>query len=69
MSQIVHFTTAEADVKRVVGLAATIVAELELDGDLKVPAFEKAVDLLAGEPIVVEPQQTGVLGMPPLRQG
>ena len=34
--------------------AAAIVAELELDGDLKVPAFVKACDLIASKQIIVE---------------
>lgn len=41
-------------VKEYIETAAAIVAELELDGDLKVPAFEKAVDLCAGKQITME---------------
>lgn len=41
-------------VKQYIETAAAIVAELELDGDLKVPAFEKAVDLCAGKQITFE---------------
>lgn len=41
-------------VKEYIATAAAIVAELELDGDLKVPAFEKAVDLCAGKQITFE---------------
>lgn len=37
--------------------AARIVAALELDGDLKVPAFVEAVRLLAAKQIVMEQAQ------------
>lgn len=69
MSQVVHMNHTDDDAKSIVERAAAIVAELELDGDLKVPAFEQLVRLLAGENIVVESPQAGILGMPPLRTG
>lgn len=69
MSQIVHLEHTDEDAQDVIGRAAAIVAALELDGDLRVPAFEKAVDLLAGRHLVVEAQAAGILGMPGLRTG
>lgn len=36
-----------------IGEAAKVVAELELDDDLKVPAFVKAIDLLAAKQITL----------------
>lgn len=48
-----HHNTRE-QVKEYIATAAAIVGELELDGDLKVPAFEKAVDLVAGKQITIE---------------
>ena len=68
MSQLVHLQHAEADIEKYLETAAAIVGRLELAGDLKVPAFVKAVDLLAGTHLVVEPNQP-MLGVPhvPLR--
>lgn len=48
-----HHNTRD-QVREYISAAAAIVAELELDGDLKVPAFEKAVDLCAGKQITFE---------------
>lgn len=45
--------------------AAAIVGELELDDDLKVPAFLKACDLIAAKQITFEqlaPDTIGLLG-------
>lgn len=67
MSNIVHLQFGDEDASNLVDRAAKIVAALELDGDLKVPAFEKVVDLLAGRHLVVEaPQPIGMPLMPPL---
>ena len=52
-------------VKEYIATAAAIVAELKLDGDLKVPAFEKAVDLCAGKQITfekIDPRAIPLLG-------
>lgn len=54
-------------VKQYIETAAAIVAELELDGDLKVPAFEKAVDLCVGKQITFE--QIDPRAIPLLGQG
>lgn len=48
-----HHHTA-ADVRRYLAAACELVQELELDDDLKVPAFTKAVDLLASKQIFYE---------------
>ena len=59
-----HHNTRE-QVKQYIETAASIVAELELDGDLKVPAFEKAVDLCAGKQITfeqIDPRAIPLLG-------
>lgn len=55
-----HYNTRE-QVKTYIETAAAIVAELELEGDLKVPAFEKAVDLCSGKQITFE--QVGFAGV------
>lgn len=62
MSQLVHLQYAEEDVRGYLARAAAIVAELELADDLKVPAFQKAVDLLAGSHMTVAPDPVGLLG-------
>ena len=64
MSTVVHLQFTADDIKGYLETAAAIVGELELDGDLKVPAFEKAVDLLAGRHLTVEQNPTGLLGQP-----
>jgi hypothetical protein len=66
VSQLVHLQYAADDVRGYLEQAAAIVAELELVDDLKVPAFQKAVDLLAGSHMTVEPDPLGVLGQPNL---
>lgn len=69
MSQLVHLKWSPDDVRSTLEQAAAIVAELELDDDLKVHAFDKAVDLLAGKHLTVEQPQPSLLGQPPLRLG
>lgn len=56
-------------VKTYIETAAAIVAELELDGDLKVPAFEKAVDLCAGKQITFEQIDPNAIPLLGRRQG
>jgi hypothetical protein len=56
-------------VKQYLADAAAIVAELELDGDLKVPAFEKAVDLCAGKQITFEQIDPNAIPLLGRRQG
>ena len=69
MSHLVHIQHAEEDVQGYLEKAAAIVGKVELDGDLKVPAFVKAIELLAGRHLVIEPQQP-VLGVQHIpRQG
>lgn len=69
MSQLVHLQHNGDDVSKYLEQAATIVAELELDGDLKVPAFEKAVDLLAGTHLVVDGAPFGQGLLQDIRRG
>jgi hypothetical protein len=57
-----HYNTRD-QVRDYIATAAAIVAELELDGDLKVPAFEKAVDLVSGKQITFEQVDPSVLGL------
>jgi hypothetical protein len=61
VSQLVHLQYAADDVRGYLEQAAAIVVELELDDDLKVPAFQKAVELLAGSHMTVEPNPIGML--------
>lgn len=42
--------------------ALAIITELELDDDLRVPAFLKAVDLLCAKQLIVEQINPGILG-------
>jgi hypothetical protein len=69
VSQLVHLKFAPEDVRSTLEEAAAIVAELELDDDLKVHAFDKAVELLAGKHLTVETPPSSLLGQPPLRLG
>jgi hypothetical protein len=69
VSQLVHLQFAADDVRGYLEQAATIVAELELDDDLKVPAFDKAVELLAGSHLTIEQPAPSLLGQPPIRLG
>lgn len=62
MSQLVHLQYDADDVRGYLEKAAAIVAELELDGDLKVPAFQKAVELLAGSHMTVDANPIAGLG-------
>jgi hypothetical protein len=62
VSQLVHLQHAAADVRGYLEQAAAIVAELELDDDLKVPAFDKAVELLAGSHLTIEQPQVAPFG-------
>lgn len=56
-------------VKQYIETAAAIVSELELDGDLKVPAFEKAVDLCAGKQITFEQVAAGGIDLRAIPRG
>lgn len=44
--------------REIIGSALKIVAELEIDGDLRVPAFEKACDLLGLRVTLAAEQQS-----------
>jgi hypothetical protein len=49
--------------------ALVIVADLELADELKVPAFEKAVDLIAGKQIVFEQIAPAGLDLSSIKHG
>lgn len=61
MRRIEHQHNTTDQVKQYLETALAIVAELEVDGDLKVACFEKAVDLVAGKQIMFE--QAGFAGV------
>jgi hypothetical protein len=46
-------------VSEYIATALEIVAELEIADDLRVPAFEKAVDMVAGKKIIFEQVMPG----------
>lgn len=69
MRRVEHPHNTPQQVREYLETAAKIVGELELDGDLKVPAFEKAVDLIAGKQIVVEQIAPGAIDLGKIRQG
>jgi hypothetical protein len=58
----VHLQYAADDVRGYLEQAAAIVGELELADDLKVPAFQKAVELLAGSHMTVDASPIAGLG-------
>lgn len=49
--------------------ALAIVGELELDGELRVPAFQKAADLLAAKQITIEQVVPGGVDLAHVRRG
>lgn len=69
MRRVEHQHNTPDQVKQYLEQALAIVAELELADDLRVPAFTKAVDLVAGKQIVFEQAQLGNLDLNALRHG
>jgi hypothetical protein len=57
-TEIPHNTPAQ--VREYLREALAVVEELELDDDLKVPAFLKAVDLIAAKQLLMETIHPGI---------
>lgn len=57
MRRIEHQHNTREQAKAYLETALAIVAELEVTDDLRVPCFEKAVDLVAGKQIMFEQAQ------------
>jgi len=64
-----HQHNTPEQVKQYLEQALAIVAELELADDLRVPAFEKAVDLCAGKQITFEQVVPGGVDLAHVRHG
>lgn len=64
--EIQHNTAAQ--VKGYLDEALRVVAELEIDDELKVPAFVKAVDLLAAKQVMMTPTAAAAADLSLLRR-
>jgi hypothetical protein len=67
--RIEHQHNTREQVKGYLETALELVGELEVDGDLKVACFEKAVDLVAGKQIVFEQAGFAGVDLAKIRQG
>lgn len=69
MRRVEHQHNTRDQAKHYLETALELVAELEVADDLKVPCFEKAVDLVAGKQIMFEQAAIAPMDLSKIRQG
>jgi len=67
--RIEHQHNTREQAKAYLETALELVAELEVTDDLRVPCFEKAVDLVAGKQIMFEQPQPIGLSLDQIKRG